>query len=246
MRSTLLAAAALAFFASCRRRPKPAPAAPAAAPPAAVNGEAAAPTTAWLKDASSVPADPIAKVAAGRLAHTLAPGGALSDADKLAAACLRANVACGFELRDDAWARPEAHASVAGATAAQALAAFAGKDYRLAWIGPVAHVFPAAPGETTPLDAEIAADISMNSPAHESAETIRGVALKLGLEMPAPRPQARRKDLIGASTMPVRNSARFVLDALTRPAILRPNVYVVVYRPGGGSLRWFWGEPPAW
>jgi len=65
--------------------------------------------------------------------------------------------------------------------------------------------------------------------------------------MPAPRPHPRRKDLIGASTMPVRNSARFILDALTRPAVLHPHTYVAVYAPGGGgSMQWFWGEPPPW
>ncbi|HXT00417.1 MAG TPA: hypothetical protein VN915_07060 [Elusimicrobiota bacterium] len=47
--------------------------------------------------------------------------------------------------------------------------------------------------------------------------------------------------------MPVRNSARFILDALTRPAVLHPHTYVAVYAPGGGgSMQWFWGEPPPW
>jgi hypothetical protein len=215
----------------------------AAAP---VEGEARAPSTAWLKDAASEPADPIAKVAAQRLAQAPAPGGALSDPDELAAVCVQAAVACGFELRGDVWKRPEARVNFAGVTAADALAAFAGKDYRLAWIGPVAHVFPAAAGEPRPLDTPLAADVSMNSLSRQPAETIHDIAVKLGLSMPAPRKRALRTDLVGASTMPVRNSARYILDYLTRPAILHPHTYIVVGAAQAGSLHWYWGEPPPW
>ena len=66
---------------------------------------------------------------------------------------MQADVACGFELRADVWKRPEARVNFSGVTAADALTAFAGKDYRFAWIGPVAHVFPAAAGASLPLDA---------------------------------------------------------------------------------------------
>lgn len=249
---------ALAALAGCRARPKPAAAADpapltdatASAPTEAgapVDGEAALSHTAWLKDATDAAQDPLAKVAAQRLAETPAPVDALSGPDKLAAVCVQARVACGFELKNGVWNRPEARLTFSGATAAQALATFAGKDYRLAWLGPVAHFFPVESAGTPPLDAALAADVSMNSLSREPAETIHDIAVKLGLEMPAPRARPLRTDLVGASTMPVRNSARYILDYLTRPAILHPSSYVAVYGPGrGGSLRWFWGEPPPW
>jgi hypothetical protein len=87
----------------------------------------------------------------------------------------------------------------------------------------------------------------MNSLSREPAETIHDIAAKLGLRMPAPRARALRTDLVGASTLPVKNSARYILDYLTRPAVLHPSSYVAVYEPGrAGSLRWYWGEPPPW
>lgn len=234
-----IAVVVLLALAGCDRRPR-------IATPAAAE-ETASPAAPAPKGASSVPLDPIAKIEAERLARTAAPPGALSDPEKLAGVCLEARVACGFELRDGVWDRPEARASPANATAAQALAGFMGKDYRLAWIGPVAHVFPAAAAGPAPLDGTVAADVGMNSPSREPAETIHDVAVALGLRMPAPRPRERRVDLVGASTMPVQGSARDVLDSLCRPALLRPSSYVAVYGPGrDGSLRWYWGEPPAW
>ena len=207
-------------------------------------------TPASAEDAApgaNLPQDPIAKVEAERLEQTVAASGALNAPEKLAAVCIQARVACGFELRDDVWNRPEAQASLANVTAAQALAAFMGRGYRLAWIGPVLHVFPVATDGKLPLDATLAADVSLNSSSREASETIHDIAVKLGLQMPAPRPRELRTDLVGASTMPIKNSARYILDYLTRPALLHPSSYVAVYGPGrSGSLRWYWGEPPAW
>ena len=218
-----------------------------AAPAAAVEGEAVIPLNASLNEASSSPLDPIAKVEAERLASTAVKSAALNAPQKLADVCLQARVACGFELRGDAWNRREARARLSNATAAQALAAFMGKDYRLAWIGPVAHVFPAAASGPLALDTTVSADVSMNSLSREPAETIHDIAVKLDLRMRAPRARAPRTDLVGASTMPIKNSARYILDYLTRPALLHPSSYVAVYGPGrGGSLTWYWGEPPAW
>jgi hypothetical protein len=197
--------------------------------------------------AESARVDPIAKVAAERLAQTVVAPGALNSAKKLAGVCLKARVACGFELHGDVWTRPESKARLSNVTAEQALNAFMGKDYRLAWNGPVAHVFPAATNGLPLLDTPVTADVSMNSLSREPAETIHDIAVKLGLQMPAPRPRPLRTDLVGASTMPIKNSARYLLDYLTRPAVLHPSSYVAVYGPGrAGSLRWFWGEPPAW
>ena len=250
---------ALAALAGCGRRPKAR--APAAASDAltdatasspieagaAVNGEAALAPASSLKEASSTPQDPIAKVGAARLAQAVVDPGALNGPERLASVCVEARVACGFELLGDAWDRPEARAVLSSVTAAQALDEFMGKEYRLAWIGPVAHVFPAAAGEPLPLDAPLSADVSMNSLSREPAETIHDLAVKLGLRMPAPRPRPLRTDLVGASTMPIKNSARYILDYLTRPAVLRPASYVAVYGPGrDGSLSWYWGEPPPW
>jgi hypothetical protein len=200
-----------------------------------------------LTIAESARMDPIAKVAAERLAQTVVVPGALNSAKKLAGVCLQARVACGFELHDDVWKRPESKARLSKVTAEQALNAFMGKDYRLAWIGPVAHVFPAATNGLPLLDTTVSADVSMNSLSREPAETIHDIAVQLGLEMPAPRKRPLRTNLVGASTMPLKNSARYLLDYLTRPAILHPNSYVAVHGPGkSGSLRWFWGEPPPW
>jgi hypothetical protein len=239
---------ALAALAAWVRHPKIAtPAEAEVAETGAVNGEAGLPMISSLKRAANAPQDPIAKVEAERLAQTVVGDGALNDPEKLAGVCIQARVACGFELLGDAWNRPESRAPLSHATAEQALAAFVGKDYRLAWVGPVAHVFPAAAGGSLPLDTTLAADVSLNSLSREPAETIHDIAVKLGLQMPAPRPRERRTDLIGASTMPIKNSARYILDYLTRPALLHPSSYVAVYGPGrGGSLSWYWGEPPAW
>jgi hypothetical protein len=191
--------------------------------------------------------DPIAKVEAERLAQTTADFGPLNDPEKLADVCLKASVACGFELPDDVWNRPESQAPLTNATAEQALSAFIGRDYRLAWIGAVLHVFPAATDGKLPLDATLSADVSMNSSSREPAETIHDIAVKLGLQMPAPRPRELRTNLIGSSTMPIKGSARNILDYLTRPALLHPSSYVAVYGPGrAGILRWYWGEPPPW
>ena len=240
----------LGALAGCSRHPEShAPSAPAPsgiAVPGAIE-EAGLPVSMALNEAAGAPTDPIAKVEAERLAQTAVDSGALNDAEKLAGVCLQARVACGFELRGDVWNRPESKNRLSNVTAAQALASFMGTDYRLAWIGPVAHVFPAASGAPAPLDQAVSADVSMNSLSREPAETIHDIAVKLGLEMPAPSKRALRTDLIGASTMPIKNSARYLLDYLTRPAILHPSSYVAVYGPGrAGSLRWFWGEPPPW
>ena len=260
-KEALVVLVALASLAGCSRHPKTeAPAAPSealadanastpieAGAAVAVNGEAALPLSSSLKEASSTPRDPIAKVEAERLAEVVVDPGALNGPESLASVCLQARVACGFEVRDDAWDRPEAQMRLSSVTAAQALDAFIGKDYRLVWIGPVAHVFPVSTGVILPLDATLSADVSVNSLSREPAETIHDIAVKLGLRMPAPRPRALRTDLIGASTMPITNSARYILDYLTRPAILHPASYVAVYGPGrDGSLSWYWGEPPPW
>ena len=176
--------------------------------------------------------DPIAKIEAERLAQTTASFGPLNDAEKLANVCLKARVACGFELRGDVWNRPESQAPLANTTAAQALSAFIGRDYRLVWVGAVLHVFPAATDGKLPFDATLSADVSMNSSSREPAETIHDIAVKFGLQMPAPRPRQLRTDLVGSSTMPIKNSARYILDYLTRPALLHPSSYVAVYGPG--------------
>jgi hypothetical protein len=208
--------------------------------------EAPLPSSASLSSASPSPQDPIAKVAAERLDATVIAHADLSSADKLAGVCLQAHVACGFELVNGVWRRPESRRPLRNVTAARALAHFIGHDYRLAWIGPVVHVFPVAADASRPLDTEVAADISMNSPSHEQAETIRDVALKAGLQMPVPR-RRRRAILVGASTMPVKNSARYILDQLCRPALARPSAYIAMYGPGrAGGLRWYWGKPPRW
>jgi hypothetical protein len=242
----------LAALAGCNRHPKTAPAASeapltdAVAASGAVN-EARLPLISSLKNAASLPSDPIAHVEAERLSQTVVASGALNDPGNLADVCLQARVACGFELRGDVWNRPEAQTRLSNVTAERALAAFMGKDYRLAWVGPVAHIFPVATGGLMPLDTTLSADVSMNSLSREPAETIHDIAVKLDLQMPAPRPRERRTDLVGASTMPIKNSARYILDYLCRPAILHPSSYVAVYGPGhAGSLHWYWGEPPAW
>jgi hypothetical protein len=242
----VLAVAVLVAVTACSRRPKAVVGATteAGAPPS--GREANLPLTSSLKEASDRPADPIAAVEAKRLEDTAAPSGALSDPQKLADVCRRARVACGFELRADAWSRPEARTSLPNATAAQALAAFAGKDYRLAWIGPVAHVFPAEPGGPLPLDAIVTADVSPDSPSTDPESTLGGIARKLGLETPPLPARARRTNVVGSSSMPITNTARFILDDWCRPALLHPSSYVATYGPGGaGSLRWFWGETPA-
>ena len=238
----------IAALAAWIRHPKIAiPAEAEVAGRGAAAGESDLPAAASLKDAANAPQDPIAQVEAERLAGTQASDGALRNPQMLADVCVRARVACGFELRAGAWNRPESRARLSNVTAAQALAAFAGKDYRLAWIGPVAHIFPVEIDGPLPLDTTLSADVSMNSPSGGPAETIHDIAAKLGLRMPAPRPRAPRADRVGASTMPIENSARYILDYLTRPALLHPSSYVAVYGPGrAGTLSWYWGEAPAW
>jgi hypothetical protein len=239
----------LAALAACSREPTTAAPAPLtdAKAGAPTGGEAMLPLTSSLKAAASEPADPIAKVEADRLEKTVLDSIVMNDPKNVASVCLQARVACGFELRGDVWNRPESKARLSNVTAAQALAAFMGKDYRLAWAGPVAHVFPAATEGLMPLDTTVSADVSMNSSSREPAETIHDIAGKLHLQMPAPRPRGLRTNLVGSSNMPIKNSARYILDYLTRPAVLHPSAYVAVYGPGpDGSLRWYWGEPPPW
>jgi hypothetical protein len=249
-RKILVGAAVVAAAALAARFKHPRIAAPADAAVAesgAVDGEAGLSPVSSLRRAASAPQDPIALVEAERLAQTAAPAGALDDPEKLAEVCLQARVACGFELRDGVWNRAESRTPLSNVTAAQALDAFMGRDYRLAWVGPVAHIFSVAAEGPRPLDTTLAADVSLNSLSREPAETIHDIAVKLDLRMPAPRPRERRTDLVGAATMPIKNSARYILDYLTRPALLHPSTYVAVYGPGrDGSLSWFWGEPPAW
>jgi hypothetical protein len=243
--AVIVAAAALAAWIRHPRIATPADAADAES--GAVDGEAGLSPISSLKKAASAPQDPIAIVEAERLAQTAAPAGALNEPEKLAEVCIQARVACGFELRGGVWNRPESQTPLSNVTAAQAFAAFMGRDYRLAWVGPVAHVFPVSADGPQPLDSTVSADVSLNSLSREPAETIHDIAVKLGLRMPAPRPRERRTDLVGAATMPIKNSARYILDYLTRPALLHPSTYVAVYGPGrAGSLSWYWGEPPAW
>jgi hypothetical protein len=216
----------LSLVAGCGRRTKPAP--PAAAAPAL-------PLFSALKAASSLPQDPVAKAAAGRLERATAADGALNDPEKLADVCLHAGAACGFELRGDVWNRPESQARRAGVTAARALAEFMGKDYRLVWVGPVAHVFPAETDGLLPLDTAFAAAAGANAASGDAAATIREIAVKLDLAMLAPGPRA-------APAARTSGSVRDYFDSLCGPATPRPSSYVAVYGPGrAGSLRWYDG-----
>lgn len=176
-----------------------------------------------------------------RLERAASLDGPLDRPARLARLCLDARLACGFELREDVWRRPESKRRVPSATVGQALTMFMGKDYRFEWRDGVLLMAPAAPGPAA-LDAEVAADVSGESPS-DPGETLRAVARKTGLRLSASGKPPRRPRAGTGVALPMTAPARRVLGLWARPALARPNAWVAVYSRDGrsGRLYWYWG-----
>jgi hypothetical protein len=168
-----------------------------------------------------------------RLENAAGLDGALDRPARLARLCLDARIACGFELRDDVWKRPESKRRVPSATVSQALKGFIGKDYRLAWRDGVLLMTPALAAPAPALDAAIPAD------------SLRAVARKLGAKLTvAGKAPVRADPPDPAASSPADSNGRRALAAWTRPGQPRPNVWLAVYGRDArsGRLYWFWGE----
>ena len=176
-----------------------------------------------------------------RLELAASLSGALDRPERLARLCLDARLACGFELRADVWTRPQSNRRIPSATVGQALTAFVGQDYRIAWRDGVLLVSPSNPAPAS-LDAEVTADVSGNTPT-DRGESLTAVSRTLGLGLIVEGKRPNRPDPASGATLPMTAPARRILGMWTSPAQSQPNSWIVVYSRDGrsGRLHWFWG-----